>query len=196
MAQDSELSDKYLREHAIKVASGTELINSLRRVLSQKEPEIYEDSLAALPKTEQQILTEGGARLRRSVERDLVAETAVQFAALVENSLSSEEVAKRLKISASRVRQMVSERTLYTFHLNGKRWIPSWQLLRNSLVPNIGEVNQAIPKTLHPVGVTQWFHRENPELYVDDNMELLRTPRQWLTEGREHSRVAFLAASL
>ena len=196
MDQDGELSDEYLRERAIKVASGTDLVDSLRRVLDQKEPEIYETSLTALPETEQQILIEGGARLRRSVERDLVAETAVQFAVLVENSLSSEDVAIRLQISASRVRQMVSERTLYTFYLNGKRWIPSWQLLRNSLVPNIGEVNRAIPETLHPVGVTQWFHRENPELYVDDNMELLRTPRQWLAEGREHTRVASLAASL
>lgn len=196
MAQESGLSDEYLREHGIKVASGTELVTSLRRVLDQKEPQIFEDATASLPEHEQQILREGGAKLRRSDDRDLIAETAVQFAALVENSLSSEDVAKRLQLSASRVRQMISDRTLYSFYLNGKRWIPSWQLLRNSLVPNVGEVNKAIPKMLHPVGVAQWFHRENSELYVDENMELLRSPRQWLMEGREHTRVVFLAASL
>lgn len=156
------------------------MVNWHRRVLDQQDPEIYEDVLTSLPELEQQILREGGAKLRRSTDRDLVAETAAQLAALVENSLSSEVMAKQLGISTRRVRQMVSDRTLYTFYLNGKRWIPAWQLLQNTLVPNIGEVIQAIPKKLHPVGVTQWFHHENSELYVDEDMELLLTPRQWL----------------
>ncbi len=86
MARESRLSDKYLRERGIKVASGIDLVKSLRRVLDRKDPEMYEDSVESLPEIEQQILREGGAKLRRSVDRDLVAETTVQFAALIENS--------------------------------------------------------------------------------------------------------------
>ncbi|MCY4129290.1 MAG: hypothetical protein OXG15_08630 [Gammaproteobacteria bacterium] len=168
----------------------------LKHVLDAKEPYIYEDSVNALPRTERKTAEEGGARLTREGGRDLVAESAVLFAALVENSLTIADIAKRLGVTGSRIRQMIAERTLYSFLLNGKRLLPEWQLIANERIPNIGDVNKVIPQSLHPVGVAQWFHQENPELYVGEDPEAIRSPRDWLLEGRDHAKVVFLANSL
>lgn len=196
MASEEPFDEEYLLARGIKGTSVEDLTESLRQVLATKEPIVYEAATSGLPIREQEILQQGGMRLTRQSSRDLVGDTAVKFAALVEHSLTTAEVAERLELSARRVRQMIASGTLYSFRLNGKRLVPSWQFRGNERVPNIGEVNKAISPSLHPVGVEIWFHRENSELCADEDMESPRSPLQWLAEHRDPNKVVFLAASL
>lgn len=189
-------SKDYLSSRGIKDKTAQQLNEMLKLVLDTKEPFIYEDSNEALPRTEIKIAEEGGARLSRQSDRDIVAESAVRYAALVKRSLTIAQTAKRLRVTPSRIKQMIAERTFYSFLLNGKRLLPEWQLIENGRVPNIGEVNKAIPQSLHPVGVAQWFLQENPELYVNGDPDVIKSPRDWLLEGRDHGKVVFLANNL
>lgn len=186
----------YLAERGIKDTSPEALNESLRRVLNGMEPMLYEASSIGLTAAEQAALIAAGLRLERTSGRDLVAESAVRFAALAEHSLTAEQVAKKIGMTSSRVRQLIATRELYSFRLDGKRLVPDFQIRDGALVPNIGEVNQAIPETMHPLGVYSFYHLENVDLLVDDEQEVLRTPLDWLIEGRDPTHVVFMAEHL
>ena len=182
--------------HGIKQASPEKLVEMLRDVLDEKQPIVYESTTTGLSEMEQEVLKSGGLNLTRTSTRDLVGETAVHFAALVECSLTAEQVATKVGMTASRIRQLIKSREIFSFYLNRKRLVPAFQHQGDQFVPNIETVNKAIPEGMHPVGIEQWFHQPNTELYIDEDMETLRSPLQWLAEGREPSKVAFLAENL
>ncbi len=192
----SQSVNDYLAERGIKQTTPEALNASLRLVLDSMEPMIYEDAVSGLTATEQAVLAAGGLRLKPTSGRDLVAETAVKFAAIVERSLTAEGVAERMQMTSSRVRQLIATREIYSFRLNGKRMVPDFQIRAGKLVPNIGEVNQAIPDAMHPVGVYNWYHYENVELYIDEDQEVLLAPLDWLAEGRDPGKLAFIAEHL
>ena len=191
-----QIVDDYLAERGIKDTDPEALNESLRRVLAGIEPMIYEPPSKGLTAAEQAALVDAGLRLERTSGRDLVAESAVRFAALVEHSLTAEQVAQQIGMTSSRVRQLIATRELYSFRLDGKRLVPDFQIRDGKLIPNIGEVNQAIPETLHPLGVYNFYHLENVDLYVDDEQDVLRTPLDWLAEGRDPAQVVFMAEHL
>ncbi len=178
------------------ISSPEALTDALKRVLDSMEPTVYEAPESGLTAQEQAVLHEGGLRLKRSSGRDLVAEGAVRFAALVERSLSAEEVAKRLKVTPGRVHQMISNRELYSFRLDGKRLVPEFQFANGKLIPNIAQVNKVLPDTMHPLGVFNFLHLENTDLYIDEEQEELLSPIAWLAEGRDPERVIFMAKHL
>lgn len=187
---------EYLAERGIKETTPEALNASLRRVLDAMEPMVYEDPASGLTAAEQAVLEAGGLRLKRTSGRDLVAETTVKFAAIVERSLTAEQVAERINMTSSRVRQLIATRELYSFRLDGKRLVPDFQIRNRKLIPNIGEVNQAIPEAMHPVGVYNWFHLENADLSIDEDQETLLSPLDWLAEGRDPGKVALMTEHL
>jgi len=189
-------ANDYLAERGIKGATPEALNESLRRVLDGIEPMVYEAPSRGLTAAEQAALMAGGLRLERTSDRDLVAESAVRFAAIVERSLAAEQVAQKIGMTSSRVRQLIAARELYSFRLDGKRLVPDFQIRDGKLVPNIGDVNQALPETIHPLGVYNWYHLENVDLCIDEAQEVLRTPLDWLAEGRDPARVVFMAEHL
>ena len=78
----TEYSADYLEARGI---SGPDAIaDALRRVFNNMEPLVHESRTSGLAGQEEAILREGELRLKRSSGRDLVAEGAVRFAALVE----------------------------------------------------------------------------------------------------------------
>lgn len=180
------------------ISSPQAVMAALQRVLESMEPLLYDEPRSGLTEEEQAVLREGGLRLERTSERDLVAEGAVRFAALVERSCKPEQVAKHLNVTPGRVHQMISNRDLYSFRLNGKRLVPGFQLDSDSkkLVPNIAQVNQLVPTTTHPLGVFNWFHQPNPDLFVDDEMETALSPLEWLVVGNDIELVKELARNL
>lgn len=190
----TEYASGYLEARGI--SSPRAVTEALRRVLDSMEPMVYESPTRGLTEQEQAILREGGLRLERTGERDLVAEGAVRFAALVERSLSAEEVAKRLQVTPGRVHQMISSRELYSFRLDGKRLVPDFQIRDGKLLPNIGQVNKVLPRTMHPLGIFNWYHQPNADLFVDDGMEALLSPLDWLAMGRDVDIVKHMASHL
>jgi uncharacterized protein len=190
----SDYAIDYLEARGI--SSPEALTDALKRVLDSMEPTVYEPPESGLTAQEQAVLREGGLRLERSSGRDLVAEGAVRFAALVERSLSAEEVAKQLKVTPGRVHQMISNRELYSFRLDGKRLVPEFQFANGKLIPNIAQVNKVLPDTMHPLGVFNFLHLENTDLYIDEEQEELLSPLAWLAEGRDPERVIFMAKHL
>ena len=190
----TEYALEYLEARGI---SGPEAVKeALGRVLDSMEPVVYETSASGLTAHEQAILREAGLRLERSTGRDLVAEGAVRFAALVERSLSAEEVSRQLGVTPGRVHQMISSRDLYSFRLDGKRLVPGFQVRDGKLIPNIAQVNKVLAKTMHPLGVFNWYHQENVDLFVDDEQKVLLTPLEWLAEGRDPGHVIFMGKHL
>ena len=73
---------------------------------------------------EREALIEGGVNLDATPARDPLAETAVQYAAIIESSLTTREVAQRLHVPESQIRQMIVRRTLYSILLDNRRYIP------------------------------------------------------------------------
>ena len=190
----AEYALDYLEARGI---SGPEAVaEALHRILENMEPMVYDPPTRGLTEHEQAILREGGLRLERTSGPDLVAEGAVRFAALVEHSLSVEEVAAQLKVTPGRVHQMISSRDLYSFRVDARRLVPGFQIRDGRLVPNIAQVNKALPATMHPLGIFNWYHRENVDLYVDDQREVCLTPLEWLAEGRDPAHVISMSKHL
>lgn len=190
----AEYALDYLEARGI---SGPEAVaEALHRILENMEPMVYDSPTRGLTEHEQAILREGGLRLKRTSGPDLVAEGAVRFAALVEHSLSVEEVAAQLKVTPGRVHQMISSRDLYSFRVDARRLVPGFQICDGRLIPNIAQVNKALPATMHPLGIFNWYHRENVDLYVDDQQEVCLTPLEWLAEGRDPAHVIFMSKHL
>ncbi len=189
-----EYTPDYLEARGI---SGPEAVSrALHRILGSMEPMVYDAPECGFSEHEQALLREGGLRLRLTDSADLVAEGAVRFAALVESSLTVDEVAKQLGVTPGRVHQLVSSQALYSFRLDGKRLVPGFQIRDGKPVPNITQVNKVLPKSMHPLGVFNWYHLENVDLFVDEEQAELRSPLAWLLEGRDPQSVTFMARHL
>ncbi len=157
---------------------------ALRLVLDAMPTLLYGEPTEELTAEEQAVLREGGVNLDAMPGRDPLAETAVQYAAIIESSLTTKEAAERLDIPESQVRQMIARRTLYSILLNNRRFIPIFQFEKDGpLVPNIIKVNKALPPDLHPVEVYEWYTQANPDLFVGDDIDATVSPLSWLRGG-------------
>ena len=172
------------------------LNNALRVVLDSMESMVYGDATRGMTEEEQAVLREAGFKLERSAGPDPLAETAVKYAAIVKRSLNSDAVSKKLGLSPSRVRQMISDRSLYSFLIGRNRYIPDFQFAGDELVPNIAQVNRALSAEMHPVEVYNWYHLPNVDLFVHDDIDQTVSPLDWLKTGRDVERVVFLANRL
>ena len=192
----NQSANHYLELRGIKDTSPEQLNEAMRRVLETMEPMIYEEPATGLTDAEQTVLKEGGLRLTRTSGRDLIAENAAKFAAIVERSVNTEAVAELVGMTSSRMRQLIASRELYSFRLDKKRMVPLFQIRDKRLVPNIVEVNQVLPGSMHPVAVYNWYHFENVELFTDDKQDNCLSPIEWLAEGRDPSKLVFMAQHL
>ena len=158
----------YFQAHGLAVAAPEKLNKALALAIDQMHMSLYGESATELTAAEASVLQAGGFDLKESANNDPLAETATVFAALLNTSLSAKAAAKRLGVQDTRVRQMLTERTLYGFHINHRWQIPEFQFAANALVPNIGRVNAALDPDLHPVAVYQWYITPDADLEMDD----------------------------
>ena len=173
------------------------LNSALAAVLDGMEPLAYGDAPGGLPAAEQAVLRAGGLELEPQSGPDPLARTAVKYAAIVERSLTSREVAERLRLAGGRVRQLIADRSLYSFLMDSRRLIPAFQFLPDGgLVPNIAVVNRALSPGLHPVEVFNWLHARNSDLFRDEDLDATVSPLEWLKAGYDAARVALLARRL
>ncbi|MGC8464229.1 MAG: hypothetical protein ACP5P9_11255 [Acidimicrobiales bacterium] len=125
---------------------------------------------------------------------DVIGAGYRRYLDILASGLSVAEVAARLNITGSRVRQLLGQRRLYGIRPRGRAWvIPSWQLAGDRLLPGVETVNQAIPQDCHPLAVDGFFHTNQPELEVGGATV---SPLAWLQQGGDPSVVQALAGDL
>lgn len=170
-----------------------ELNIALRRVLQSMPVRLYDADGEGLTGPERDALEEGGLILEEQGGIDPLAEGTVLYAAIIERSLNTKGVAKLLAVSEGRVRQMIADQHFYSFVLDGRRYVPDFQLMGKRLLPNIAPVNAALPRNIHPVSVYQWYHLPSADL-VHGEEEF--APLDWLKAGYRIDEVISAAKHL
>ncbi len=136
-----------------------------------------------------------GASLRplRPGELGPIAGLAAAHAQLVSKSVNVADLAERLGVDPSRVRQRIYARSLHAFKHRGVWLIPTFQLEGPALVPGITTVASKLSPALHPVAVSRWFTTPNADLVVDDEAV---SPIVWLSSGGAPDAAAALAGAI
>ena len=149
-----------------------------------------------LPPDERKRLEEGGFSFREEegAGDDPIARGAAEFAALLGSALSVNDVAKRLGVNATRVRQRLSNRTLYGIKRDGEWFVPRFQFGRRATIPGIGPVVAAMDPHLHPVAVLRWFTQPHSDLGEEEGACV--SPLDWLRSGGNPEELARLASDL
>ena len=187
----------YFRARGLSSATPDRLNSALRTVLDAMPTVLHGGATGELTPEEQQALIDGGVDLESAPTTDPLAETAVQFAAIIETSLSTKAAGERLGIPENRIRQMIARRTLYSVLIDNRRHIPAFQFERDgSLTPNIAKVNAALSADLHPVEVFAWYTEPDPDLFLGDDVDECVSPLAWLRSGGSVQKVAALARRL
>ena len=192
MAHDTAVD--YFTARGLRSTAPEGLNAALRLVLDAMPTLLYGEPTDELTAEEQRVLKEGGVDLATVVNRDPVAETAVQFAAIIETSLTIKEASRRIEKPESQVRQMIARRTLNSVLLDNRRYIPLFQFKKDGgLLPNITKVNAALSADLHPVEVFEWYTQPDSDLYLGDDIEQTVSPIAWLLAGRDYQTLVTLA---
>jgi hypothetical protein len=112
------------------------------------------------------------------------------FGQQLADSLTVEELAGRIGVSAGRVRQRLNrEQTLWGFKTApGLPWrIPRWEVEGPQLLPGIEVIAAAIPAEMHPVAVAHLVTDPNPDLEIDGDEVSVR---DWLLVGNDPAKAA------
>ena len=188
---------RYFTSRGLKETSPEALNATLRLVLENMEPMVYGDAASGLTAAEQVVLKEGGLILEPLPGSDPLADAAITYAAIITRSLSTREVSQRLGLTPSRVRQMIADHSLYSFLMDGNRYIPVFQFGEaDRLIPNIIRVNKVLNPRLHPVEVYNWYHLPHVDLFLNQDIDAIVSPLDWLKEGLDAEILVRLAARL
>lgn len=161
--------------------------------------QIYAPSLApdwaapGLTVDEEALLRAGGLdpTPRDLGAKDPFARTLAEHTAILERSLGTAAVARRLGVSEVRVRQRIAEHSLLAAQV-GRGWrLPAFQFGPEGELPGWAAVCRAIPADANLVAVFHWLDLPHPDL--DDGA---LTPRQWLSSGRDPAAVVALAPAV
>lgn len=186
----------YFTARGLRDTSPEALNKALRVVLNVMEPIVHGDATKELTVEEQAVLRGGGLTLTPTPGPDPLAATAVKYAAIVERSLTSTTLSRKLGLTPGRIRQMIADRSLYSFLIDRHRYVPDFQFEDDRLVPNIAGVNKALPLRMHPVEVYNWYLLPNVDLFLDANIDDTVSPLDWLKGGQDVEQVVFLANRL
>jgi hypothetical protein len=155
------------------------------------------DARPEMTEAEAAFLCEAGVDLAEFAPRaygphDPLARTAAEYAAILAASLSVPELAARLSVEESSIRQRLAARRLYGIKA-GRGWrIPLFELddTGQALVPGLHLVATHWTEA-HPVEVAQWFTRPHVDLPGPEDEPV--SPRRWLLAGGSPRTVAALA---
>ncbi len=170
---------------------------AIDRVLPGRPPV---DARSELADEELRFLTAAGVNLADFAPRDRgpaspLALTAAEYAALLATALTVPDLASRLGVDVSRVRQRLARHTLFGIK-DGASWrIPLFQLddAGHSLVPSLHRVAPHWA-SVHPVEVARWFTL--PHVDLEDTDDRPVSPREWLLGGGDPGVVADLAEEM
>jgi excisionase family DNA binding protein len=148
-----------------------------------------------LSATEAEVLGRGGFSLKpaRRGEARPLSKTVAAYVAMMDDALSVAEAAKRLRVDQSRIRQLLSNGSLYGLKVKGEWRLPRFQFTTRGLVPGVEQVLRALPDDLHPVEVLTWLGSPDPDLEVGERS---LSPLEWLRSGGDPERASAVARDL
>lgn len=119
--------------------------------------------------------------------------TATEFAAIITDSLSVPQTAALLEVDQSRIRQRLTEQTLYGIKV-GRAWrLPRFQFRDHGQIRGLDQVLPQLPSTLHPVALHRWLSSPSSDLELDDEAV---SPLEWLEATGDASTVVAIAHDL
>ncbi|SEM03264.1 helix-turn-helix domain-containing protein [Rhodococcus maanshanensis] len=86
---------------------------------------------------------------------------------LVHNCLSVAEAADRLGVTAARIRQRLSDGTLWAFGEGRSRLLPPAQFTASGAVPHLERIAPLLAKSLHPLTVQALLTEPQPSLLIE-----------------------------
>jgi hypothetical protein len=128
-------------------------------------------------------------------DNDPLIRSQAEYMALLEESLSTAEVAKLLRVDMTRVRQRLRVRSLFGLECEETWRLPRFQFERRLVIPGLAHVLKAFPPDLFPLDVGDWFLLPEPELQLDSDAAPPR-PREWLLLRRPIDAVVRIARDL
>jgi len=118
---------------------------------------------------------------------------ALRYGELLVRTLTVKEAAVRLGVTEGRIRQRLSERTLYGISKNQGWRLPEFQFVDHGTLPGIERVLPALDAGMHPLAVEGFFTRNQPDLEFEGEIV---SPVDWLAAGGDPAVVAELATDL
>jgi hypothetical protein len=121
--------------------------------------------------------------------------TAALSAGLLATSLSVTQVASRLSVDASRIRQRLANHSLYGLRKGGAWRLPQFQFTDDGsqVVPGFGDIAPTLCG-LFPVDVATWFTTPHVDLVDAEDTPL--SPRDWLLGGGDSAALLPLIEEL
>jgi hypothetical protein len=113
-----------------------------------------------------------------------LAQTTAEYAVLLAAALPSAEIATRIGVDESRIRQRISQHTLYAVR-EGRGWrVPLFQLddTGRALLPGLERIVPHLHDA-HLVEVAHWFLSPQVDLEGADDQPMC--PRDWLLTGHD-----------
>ena len=170
------------------------VMDAAQRLLPEQPPS---DGRSELSAAEVMFLERGGVTPSDLSPADqgatsALAQTAADYAVLLAASLTSSEVAVRIGVDESRVRQRISHHSLYAVR-DGRGWrVPAFQLdaTGQALVPGLERIVPHLYDA-HLVEVARWFL--SPQVDLEGPNEEPMSPRQWLLTGHDPTIAAATA---
>lgn len=162
------------------------LENQPRPDLKRAESQFTEPEMAELVR--EGVIVSGEAKRGGAAAR-----TAAEFAGLITNSLTVSEAGQLMAVDPSRVRQRLTNRTLYGVKV-GRAWrIPIFQFGADGQVRGLDQVLVVLPPTLHPVAVQRWLTTPLPDLELEGEQ---LSPLEWLKSTGDPAPVIEIARDL
>jgi hypothetical protein len=107
--------------------------------------------------------------------------TTLRRLSILQESLSTAQVAKALSLTESRIRQRATDRTLYSVRVSGSLRFPSFQFdADGGELPGWDVVAPAFPSHAHPVAVAHFLCHAHDDLAIEDDPV---APFEWLRTG-------------
>lgn len=158
--------------------------------------------VGAMSQEQMNWLIESGAMTEHRLERalaavergDLKVSQVRTFLSFLADSITLEQAAGLLSISADAVRQAVKDRTLYAFEVHGRLRFPQWQFdLRepDHRLRGLTEIIRSIPEDEHWVSI----HAQMTTPLDDLSTMGRHTAVEWLRNGGDVTRVTRILSS-
>lgn len=143
------------------------------------------------------VLAEGGfPEPGPSALRHNIAVLAGEVGVMITSALSQADAAELLGVDQSRIRQRISQGTLFTVSgATGAKVLPKFQFTEEGALPGLEKILPVINAEAHPVSVQRFFITPNADLY-SDILESELSPRDWLIAGHSPEPVIRMAADL
>lgn len=165
-------------EDALREVSGSDIdrselaqiLHGFRKTLLAAGPTLSDHDAQLLTKAG--FVTDPAAATAARVDRD------IRMQDLVRNSLSIPAAADLLGVTPGRIRQRLTDRTLWAFHSGRNRLLPPAQFTDFGAVPYFEQVAPLLAEDLHPLTVQALLTRPQSDLTVDGEPVSIV---QWLT---------------